>query len=340
MSRIGTTSSSRMCWTMCMTKACSPSRSMGEMSAAMRASMPAGEGEQAPDGRGARAVADADAAPARDVGHRRQADERQGTRVERPRSVRSHCAGLSQSCGRGVTRGAPASQGARHRPPSARRPRRRTRPTGVLGLRRDRGGGPAAVLGVPGRAALPAGRALPALRPAGPMRRALPGAGLGGGPGVGARRLRGPSASARARAQVPRRARGRRRHGGAGRRGRPAGPARASPSRSSRCPPIRCADGSRGFDHADRLATAIAALSGLAVVAAWRAGERRRARPDRRGRRAGRRADRHPRRAAIHPPAPCWSTMSTPRARRSRHALRRCDERGPTRCVRSPTHGR
>ena len=232
-----------MCWTMCMAKACSPSRSMGEMSAAMRASRPAGEGEQAADGRGARAVLGAHAAPARDVGHRGQTDERQGTGVERPRSVRSHCAGLSQSCGRGVTRRAPASAGAHRRPPPARLPRsgslrRRlatcsapslgARPTRVLGLRRGGGGRPAAVLGLPAPAALPARGALPALRAAGAVRAALPVAGLGARAGVGAGRLRGPGARARARAEVPRRPRRGRRDGGPDRRRRSAGPARGA----------------------------------------------------------------------------------------------------------------
>ena len=79
---------------------------MGETSAATRASRPRGEGHHPADGRGPRAVAGADAAPARDVGRGRQGDQRQGAGVERPRSVRSHCAGLSQSRGRGVTRSA------------------------------------------------------------------------------------------------------------------------------------------------------------------------------------------------------------------------------------------
>ena len=198
---------------------------MGETSAATARACRRGRPPAARRG-GARALAGADAAPARDVGRRRQADQRQGTRVERPRSVRSHCAGLSQSCGRGVTRGAPASRGARHRPPSARRSRGCPRPTGVLGLRCGGRGGPAAVLGVPGRAALPARRALPALRAAGPMRRALPIAGLGCVAGLGAGRLRRACARARARPEVPWRAWGGRRHGGAGRRRRSAGPAR------------------------------------------------------------------------------------------------------------------
>jgi hypothetical protein len=57
----------------------------------------AGEGQQASDRRAAGTRARADAAPARDVGRRRQADERESAGVERPRSVRSHCARLSQS---------------------------------------------------------------------------------------------------------------------------------------------------------------------------------------------------------------------------------------------------
>ena len=102
---------------------------------------PAGEGEQAADGRGARAVLGAHAPPARDVGRRRQADERQGARVERPRSVRSHCAGLSQSRGRGVTRRPPASAvlaAARHLLAALRRSLRSPLPRAGPAARRSR----------------------------------------------------------------------------------------------------------------------------------------------------------------------------------------------------------
>ena len=203
MSRIGTTSSSRTCWTMCMAKDCSPSRSIGERA---RRRARAGPRRRRAGGRAARRAgrAGAHAAPARDVGHRGQTDERQGAGVERPRSVRSHCAGLSQSCGRGVTRRAPASAGAHRRPPAARlrrlgarspggprragRPRLGARPAGVLGLRRGGGGWPAAVLGLPGRSC--ASCAASAARAAACRRRAaaLPVAPAGARAGMGARR--------------------------------------------------------------------------------------------------------------------------------------------------------
>ena len=199
------------------------------------------EGEQADDGRGARAVLGAHAAPARYVRHRGQTHERQGAGVERPRSVRSHCAGLSQSRGRDVTRRAPASAGAHRRPQSARRPRLGARPTSVLGLRRERGGRPAAVLGLPGAAALPARRALPALRAAGALPRALLVAGRRAGAGVGAGRLRGSRAGARARAEVPRRPRRGRCDGGPDRRRRSGRDCSRRRPRSCPSPPIRCA---------------------------------------------------------------------------------------------------
>ena len=232
----------------------------------MRASRPPAKASRRPTGAARGPWRGADPAPARDVGRGRQADERQGTRVERPRSVRSHCAGLSQSCGRGVTRRRASIGGAHHRPPSARRPGRRPRPTRVLGLRRGGRGGPAAVLGLPGRAALPARSALPALRPAGAVRAALLRRRARRWPGRGrrspsrARRARSCTrSSSAARSGWPTRWR---------RRSSPA-PRRACwrrPPRSCRCPPIRCAGGCAASTTPTAWPRRSRARTGLAVA--------------------------------------------------------------------------
>ena len=158
---------------------------------------------------------------------------------------------------------ATASAGARRRPPSARRPRRCPRPARVLGLRCGGGGGPAAVLGVPGRAALPARRALPALRAAGAMRRRCPSPGSAlsrawapvafEGPAralVHALKFRGALGVADAMAaQIA--------------AGAPPG-LLAAPAALVPVPTHPRRRRVRGFDHADCLAAAIGARTGLA----------------------------------------------------------------------------
>ena len=234
------------------------------------------------------------------------------------------------------------SPGARHHPPVARRPRRRPRPAGVLGLRRGGRGGPPAVLGLPrASCAFCAATRCRALRAAGPMRAALSVAGLGAWPRRG---RRSPSRARRARSSHALKFRGALAVADTMAAqvvaGAPPG-LLAAPAALVPVPTHPLRRRVRGFDHAECLAAAIAARTGLPVVAL--PGTRGRADPPgrgRRGRRAGRRDASTSACAAIHRPAPCWSTMCTRRAPRSTRAVRRCDERGPTPCVRSPTHGR
>ena len=136
-----------MCWTMCIREGllAEPVDGRDERRDECQAGPPA-KTSRRHYRRGARAVLDAHAPPAGDVGRRRQADERQGTRVERPRSVRSHCARLSQSGGGGVTRSRASIGAVSTRLPAANpfRARRcsgalvgRARPARLLGVRRD-----------------------------------------------------------------------------------------------------------------------------------------------------------------------------------------------------------
>ena len=176
---------------------------------------------QQPDHRcPARAVGAAHAPPAGHVERDGEADEKDGSGVERPRGVRSHAAASSQMRTGAVTRGVRPSDDAL----AALAPRA-ARPAGAAGRRCGRVT-PCAARAAPRcrSCGASAARAAPCRPRAGVAARR---AGGRAGARLVAGRLRRARARPRPRAEVPRRAAGRRRDGGADRRGRAAGPAGA-----------------------------------------------------------------------------------------------------------------
>ena len=286
-------SSSRMCWTMCIAKDCSPRRSIGEMSAAASVSAPAANASMRPTGRGAGAVPGADAPPARHVDRpsaRPISAIAPGSNVHEASAATAQR--LSQSCGRGVTLRPASMAGCSPTPRSAdcsvpspmcssRSPCRRA--ARLLVVPCDGGGRASRCARRAGRScASCAGRAAPGAALPAPCGRRCPAAGSAVEPGVGAGRLRGPGARARARAEVPRRARGGRRDGRAGRRGR-AGRAAcrtgdARPGADAPAAPARCAASIKPTGWRPRCRRARA----LPVGVVWCAPERRRAKLERR----------------------------------------------------------
>ena len=166
----------------------------------------------------------AHAAPAGHVERDGEADEEDGSGVERPRCVRSHAAASSQMRTGAVTRAVR---------PSARCPRcsrsSRPRPAGAAARRC----GPGDALCGACRAALPflRGERCPRCALPVPCGRRCPAAGGVARGRVVPGRVRRARTRPRARAEVPRRPPGRRRHGRPDRRGR----ARRRRSRPARC---------------------------------------------------------------------------------------------------------